>query len=401
MTAEDLLTRTLREVTEDADYPTTPLADVRARAGAVRARSRRTAMLAAAAAVALVAGSTALWVSRSPDSSPSPSHELSSGPTTEPTGQTSQPPVLARLAFGHKPGIDYLHDVTYVDMNGGHTTDPALRTAFTATPVRGGLLFTVPETSPDLARLWVHSPSGDQSLGCGSKRFAMSTDGTQTAYWVMDSCTPGSAGKLYDGADNTMAQGGPGFVRTPAGEVIEPVGIQTGSIVVNAWHGQHPTAEVIDAYTGKSTALSALRLVTGSDENNRVVSGEVAGDRSQSAVVDARTGEVYWRSGWQLGQFSDNGKYVIGMRSGSGLPDSYAVFDATSGHKVCDLPPWGPGWIRQVAWDFDDTVLAVADAPDGEAIVRFDLQGRVTRATPIGHQTQTVQVGGYRLATRP
>jgi hypothetical protein len=403
MNHEDLLTDTLHDRVERTDYPSTPLAAVAGRAGAIRARRRRTTALAAAAAVAVVVVPGAVWLGRSPDASPRPGQTLSSGPTSSPTRSQVAPGDLASLPLGAKPGIDYLADDTYVAMDGRRTTDPALRLANAATPVRGGLLFAVPaKTSPDVARLWLRSQGNDQSLGCGSKHFAMSTDGTQTAYWVMDSCTAGSAGKLYDGLDNTMAEGGAGSVPTPTGEVIDPVGIQSGSVVVNSWRGQHPTPELIDAYTGNATPLSALRLVTGSDENNRVVSGEIAGNPLESAVVDARTGAVLWRTGWQLGQFSDDGKYVIGMQSGDGSPDSYSIFDAVTGERIRDLPHWGlPGWIRQVAWDFDDTVLAVADGSDGEAIIRFDLRGRLSRATPIGPPTESVQIGGYRLATRP
>jgi len=404
MNPEDLLADALHDRVERTDYPSTPLSTVAGRAGAIRARRRRTTALAAAAAVAVVVVPGAVWLGRSPDGSPQPGQSLSSGPSTDPTAPTVAGPLpLAALPLGQKPGIDYLVGDTYVTMDGRRTTDPALRRANAATPVRGGLLFAVPEkASPDIARLWLRSQGSDQNLGCGSKHFAMSTDGTRTAYWVMDSCTAGSAGKLYDGLDNTMAEGGAGSVPTSAGEVIDPVGIQPGSVVVNAWRGQRPTPELIDAYTGNATPLSALRLVTGSDENHRVVSGEIAGNPLESAVVDVRTGAVLWRTGWQLGQFSPDGKYVIGLQSGDGSPDSYAIFDAVTGERIRELPHWDlPGWIRQVAWEVDDTVLAVADGPDGEAIIRFDLRGSLSRATPIGPPTESVQIGGYRLATRP
>jgi hypothetical protein len=46
--------------------------------------------------------------------------------------------------------------------------------------------------------------------------------------------------------------------------------------------------------------------------------------------------------------------------------------------------------------DVDGTVLAVAHSTRGSAIVRFDLQGHLTRATPMADTPN-----GYRLATRP
>ncbi|HEY3528101.1 MAG TPA: hypothetical protein VGK78_03050 [Nocardioides sp.] len=401
---EDLLTQTLHEHTERTDYPTTPLLTVAARARAVRARRRRTTVLAAAATIAAVAVPGAVWLGRSPDASTEPTVAPSTT-TSSATVSTSPSTALADLPVGHKPGIDYLDGDTYIDMNGGRLQDPALTTATVATPVRGGLLFALPGKTPDLAELWVHGQNGDQQLGCGRGHFAMSADGVQSAYWVKDSCSDKDAGRLYDGADNTMGEGGPGFVRTPLGDLIDPVGIQPGKVVVNAWRGQTPTAELIDSYTGEATPLSALRVVTGSDENNQVVSGELAGQPAdqvgESAVVDVRTGTVKWRADWQLGQFSTDGKYVVGLRSGDGSADSYAVFNAATGAKVADLGGWTPGWITQVAWDFDDTLLAVADDGQGQtAIVRFDLNGHVTRTTAV-RQQKNASLEVYRLATRP
>jgi hypothetical protein len=406
MTAEDLLTRSLREVTEKAQYPTTPLETVVRRAGDVRAWRRRTAALAAAAAVAAVAIPGAVWWNHSPGTSlqPTVSPSSSSTPTSSPSGPTA----LADLPFGHKPGIDYLDGATYVGMGGGRIQDPALTTATAATPVRDGLLFALPGETPSIADLRVHAKGVDHPLGCGRNHFAMSDDAVVSAYWVRDSCDPDrtdSAGRLYAGVDNTMGEGGPAFVRTPSGELIDPVGIQTESVVVNAWHRQDPTAELIDIGTGRATPLSALRIVTGSDENNRVVSGELAGqpagEPGENAVVDATTGAVRWRTAWQLGQFSDDGKYVVGLQSGNGSADSYAVFDATTGAKVSDLPQWSSGWITQVAWDSDDTLLAVVhDGRSQTAIVRFDLNGRITRATPVRPQ-KYLSVEVFRFATRP
>jgi hypothetical protein len=400
---EDLLTRTLHERTERTAYPATPVSTVAARARGVRARRRRTSALAVAATLAVVAVPGAVWLSRSPDSSSEPT--VAPSTTSSATTSTALPTSLADLPFGHRPGIDYLRGDTYLDMNGGRIQDPSLTTATAATPVRDGLLFALPGETPDRADLWIHTTNGDQRLGCGRDHFAMSADGVVSAYWVMDSCNPDSAGKLYAGVANIMGEGGPGFVRTPASMMIDPVGIQTEAVVVNAWHGQDPAAELIDIGTGRATPLSALRIVTGSDENNRVVSGELAGQPvgqvGESAVVDARTGAVEWRSAWQLGQFSDDGKYVVGLRSGNGSADSYAVFDAATGAKVSDLAQWSPGWITQLAWDSNDTLLAVVHDGQGQtAIVRFDLNGHITRATPVREQKHA-SVEVYRLATRP
>src|SRR5262249_53888996 len=117
----DLLTTTLQERTDGTAYPSTPMATVAARAGRIRARRRRTTALAAAAAVAVVAGSSVLWLGRSPDSSPAPSNELSSGPTSPSTQQSGPPEVsLASLPAGPKPDVDYLAGDTFIGISGQH-----------------------------------------------------------------------------------------------------------------------------------------------------------------------------------------------------------------------------------------------------------------------------------------
>ena len=102
MTAEDLLTRTLAEVTEMTEYPSTPLDTVVARAGQAHRRKRWTTSLVAAAALALVGGSTALWLSRDTSSS-----------TPAPAGP------LTKIVPGAPPKVAYLVGDTYVINFGG------------------------------------------------------------------------------------------------------------------------------------------------------------------------------------------------------------------------------------------------------------------------------------------
>jgi hypothetical protein len=92
---------------------------------------------------------------------------------------------------------------------------------------------------------------------------------------------------------------------------------------------------------------------------------------------------------------------VLGDQPRNGpIPDGHAIFDATTGDKLVELPAPGSGiTLGQIGWDNDGTVLAVASEGHTSAIVRFGLDGRLTRATPV------VDVSdhhlGYRLATRP
>jgi hypothetical protein len=400
MNPEDLLTDAFRDRTEHTAYPSTPLSTVAARAGAVRARRRRTTVLAAAAVVAVVAVPGALWLGRSPGASPQPSHELSSGPTTAPTGS---PTVLADLPLGAKPGIDYLVGDTYVTMTGDRITSPSFAEANTATPARGGILAAVPPSSagampPDGAAIYLVSGGATHKLGCGVDRFAMSTDGVQSAYWLADSCAVGPIhGSLFSGVNNTMGDAGPGSVASPVGAAYSPIGIVSQGVVVTDLNAQ-PTQVSVIAPDGTTSPIDALRIAGGSDENNDVVSGQLAGDPSTGAIVDASTGAVKWRApGWALGQFSNDGRYVVAERLGH--PQDYAVLDAATGDQITPFDRIGDQVsIRHVAWDFDDTVLAVASDSQGEAIVRFGLDGHPTLATEVRPDTDGHDV--YRLATR-
>jgi hypothetical protein len=227
----------------------------------------------------------------------------------------------------------------------------------------------------------------------------MSTEGVESAYWLSDSCPVGRqvAGGLYSGVNNTMGESGAGHVGTPVGSQVEPIGIVQQGTVVDVVRGRTTTTQLVDQ-AGHLSPIAALVGAGGSDENNDVVSGQLASDPDTGAIVDAATGDVKVRvPGWDLGQFSNDGKYVLGDQPRSGpVPDGRAIFDATTGAKLVELPALGFGAsISQVAWDFDDTVLAAADSSGLSTIVRFDLAGHVTRATPV-----VDEVDGYRLATR-
>jgi hypothetical protein len=403
MNPEDMLSDALHDRVEHTDYPSTPLSTVSGRAGALRARRRRTTFLAAAAAVAVVTVPGAAWLGRSPGSSPRPGHTTSSGPTSSPTEQTSVPPsmTLDSLPMGQKPGIDYLVGDTYVTMNGDRITHSLLTKAVAATPGRGGILVATHSQLPGMGDVVLETESGDQRLGCGSERFAMSTDGTQSAYWLMDSCTAGSAGKLYSGVNNGMGESGAGYVATPPGSVFEPIGIVRQGTVVNVTKGNTGHSEIVDA-SGSGAPIPGLALAGGSDENNDVVSGQVAGDSETGIVVHASTGvPVASFPSWTMGQFSPDGKYVLGVQRGDGVPDTYAIFDALDGRRVTDVSggTLASRFVSDPVWDFNDTLLAPAGGADGSAIVRIDLQGNWTLATPIVHGH--VFTAGYRLATRP
>jgi hypothetical protein len=400
MNPEDLLSETLRDRVDRTDYPSTPLAAVSTRARTIRSRRRgRTTVVAAAAAVAVVAVPGAVWLGRSPGSSIGPS-DAPSSTTSSPTVSTSEPPVMALNAIpqGSRPGIDYLVGDTYVAMGGGRTTSPAFSGALTAALGRAGILVATPRAGSTPADLWLVSNGQRQALGCGSGRFAITPDRVESAYWLADSCAdPGAGGKLYSGVDNTMGQSGPGYERFQNSGLVDPVGFVRQGVVVNADPSAGPEVIVM----GVDHALAALTSAAGADDNNNVVSGVLAGNDQRSGVVDAATDSVLWSTdpGWELGQFSTDGRYVAGIERQSGST-TYAIFDARTGNQVTTLDPLAAGLrIDQLAWDEQNSLLAVADTGQEQAIVRYDLNGHPTLATPV--RTVASPTDGFRLATRP
>jgi hypothetical protein len=272
---------------------------------------------------------------------------------------------------------------------------------------RGGLLVALRSSLSDerIGELRLLSDQGDQGLGCGANRFAISADRVESAYWVMDSCSIGSAGKLYSGANNTMGESGPSFATTPAGQVVQPVGFVQQGVVVSVSTPDFRQPEVW-VYGGDAPArVPGLATAGGTDQSDDLVAGQVAGDLSTGVIVHATTGvPVATIPSWTLGQFSPDGKYVLGYQPGDGIgADRYAVFDVTSGRQVTQLALFGLGGFgaREIGWDADDTVLAVGQ--DGrssdDAVVRFDLHGDATLATqPKAATDPSLPV--YRLATR-
>jgi hypothetical protein len=225
----------------------------------------------------------------------------------------------------------------------------------------------------------------------------MSTDMTESAYWLADHCPVPSPGRLFSGAGSTMGESGPGYVTTAEAAVVQPVGILTQGTVVNRWSGRAANPAIM-AGDGKTEVLADLSVAAGSDENHDVVSGQLATDPGVGAVLDVSADRITWETdpGWTLGQFSTDGRYVVAR----GAHGELAVLDARHGERVTDVRPLGlEVFLVEVAWDVDDTLLGVVSDGHEEAIVRFDLGGHATLATPVRSVANATDV--YRLAARP
>ena len=118
------------------------------------------------------------------------------------------------------------------------------------------------------------------------------------------------------------------------------------------------------------------------------VHGLVAGlrDDGTSVVVDPGSGEVIWSTtDLELSSFSPDGSYLVGLDPTGSGGFGYAILDATTGAVVSRLDLFGAG-PKAVAhvWEDDEHLLVDAlGLDDTEAIVRADLDGHLTLATPV------------------
>jgi hypothetical protein len=87
------------------------------------------------------------------------------------------------------------------------------------------------------------------------------------------------------------------------------------------------------------------------------------------------------------------------MQVTTGEPNRFAAFDAVTGRRITTLDVPASVLLHDVVWDENDTLLAVATAPDEQGILRFDLQGQATRATEVHSLSDGPDY--YRFATRP
>jgi hypothetical protein len=386
MTPEDLLTRTFAEVTETTDYPTTSLATVVARSRTLRhGRRRTTALLAAAATVALVGGSVAVWLHHDAGTTPTPSHRV------DPAAS------LPDIAQGGAPGVAYLEGDTFVTAAGDRITSPTFRRAQTATPYADGVL-VVARTRPAAPFTTISFVTGGSTtrIGCGTPGFALGGDAP--AYWLSDTCGFDVTGRLVRGTTETP---------TAKNLALYPVRTVAGGVAANAaWtNSTNADGPVVVAADGSLHRIPHLSILLSVSPAGNLVAGRGPVARGLVPVVaNASTGAVVWRAhGWELGHFSVSGRYLVGTeklgaQTVTGIGDEVGIWDAATGRQVTGTTLPNMSVVGNPVWEGDGSVLVVAeDRHHQQAIVRLGLDGTITRATPVAPERQ----GSYRLASTP
>jgi hypothetical protein len=127
-----------------------------------------------------------------------------------------------------------------------------------------------------------------------------------------------------------------------------------------------------------------------------------------SAVFDAttRTGTPAWTTcDHTLVSFSPDGRFVAGFDSyltANGSP-AMSILDAATGSTVIDFDLAGARnsvtGINEIAWEDDDTMIAVMSSSNLQYVLRIGLDGTIER---VGGLTRTLEPGlvGAKLAAR-
>ncbi len=394
---------------------TSPLTldDVKGKARGIRRRRMAVSGLAAAAVLAVAVPAGVAISDRAtsrPDSSPaaSPSTTPTTGtsPTPGPSTQATRRVTLATdgEAGSYEPGIPYLYDGainlpdgSQVPVDAGYTGVAPLGDGWVATRHDEGGNAFVDFLDAD-GKVTGSKPS------TGS--LAVSADGTVVSYATPDGqlmvVTPDAAPMPL--ADPSALPGG---ILTPAAV------IGSGSCVENAAGGG--CTVLFDREDGSERggysvtshgAVSLLLLSIGGLSPDGSVSGLVSIDNvdngSCSAVLGP-DGEDAWQTcDYTLGQFSADGRYVIGHPAyQDGIGDgSVAILDARSGDVLAEFQnsEEHQSFINDVVWDQDDTLLATVFekgawslmrmSPDGELGRVGNLVGDSMDAVPLVFSTQ-------------
>lgn len=160
--------------------------------------------------------------------------------------------------------------------------------------------------------------------------------------------------------------------------------------------------------SGETTPFDGFNALASTSEATGLVAGQTQflGDGSCSGVTDPAAGSrLLWETcDYSLGQFSPDGRYIVGLAAYSDGPgsSSLSILDAGTGEPVVDYS--GPrgrtvSGVGEVVWEDADTVLATVTQGIDQTIIRAELDGAVSRVAPT-LQTADLSIE-YRFPNHP
>lgn len=369
---KDQLARELHDRAHDVDGHPIGLASVKRSARRIQ-RRRRIASGAVAAAVLAIAVPTALSVTNGPNRSadpvaPTPSPSVTKEPTPRPDGTFAL--TTTGLERSGEPAITYIYDAQIIEADGSST--PVDEQYTDVTPYAGGWLAS---GNGEVVFLDTAGEVTDSSPGAGT--IAVTTDGENVAYYEPGLLTAVSA----DGSDPMTWEFSPDAA-------VVPVGMLDDRTVVYNEDSVDPVVMVaID--DGETSPVPGMIRADGVSDASGLVAGLTRSrpdGGSCSAVVDPLAGEQWMTCNFQLGQFSPDGRYVLASDAyvdGLGATD-VAILDAHTREVVVRYQRQGRDnlFVHEAVWEDDTHVLASVYQDGAWTMVRMDLEGNLSAASP-------------------
>jgi hypothetical protein len=150
--------------------------------------------------------------------------------------------------------------------------------------------------------------------------------------------------------------------------------------------------------------LPGLLAVAGLSPDGSLSGLVSASDGGSCSQVLGRDWEKAWQTcDYTLGQFSPDGRYVIGYpayRDGIG-DSSVAILDAHTGEVLAEYvnSEEHPAFINTAVWDEDSTLLATVFEKDAWSLMRMTPDGELTRVSNL--IDASMDEVPLRFSTRP
>jgi hypothetical protein len=387
---QDLLSQAMRDKAAGVGGHPIDMDAVRGRARHIRRRRNavRGAVAAMVATIAVPSGLAVQTALDSPDGSTPP-------PVASPTVSDAASPrpgapvelTLTGLPQGDAAGLPYVLVEEKQLVTPGGTWD--LDEAYTAMqPYNDGWIALGESVKGFYDVVMLDADLREQvRRHAGSDTITANQDGTQLAWAERDDAdTVTMFNAPADGLDPLAWQ-----VQTPEETPMQVVGFLDEDTVVYQTGGvenEIGTATV----GGEMTPVDGFIDVSDASEANGLVAGresydDINGDGSCSGVKEPQAAKLLWkRCGVTIGEFSPDGRYVTAY---PGMFDfaapSLFVLDARTGDTVLEFSPEKGQeqivGVQQVAWEDEDSILAVVVDGDQQGLVRAGLDGTLEAVT--------------------
>ena len=389
MNSDDHLYRALQQQADQIQEGPLTMSDIKGKARSIQRRRNLAAMAGAAAVVAVLAPIGVIAMNNG-DNNPIPPSSSGTPTTTPSTPTPSETPpagtvdlIVAGASDGAAPQVSWLQGKT-LHTYSGQTFDLG-RVYHDVVAWHGGWLAIGNGGAVEIA--------GDGSITRnfdGGYRFAVGVDGTQLT-WFED-------GKLMTGIPSGMGEGTQS-VDIPSGSHADPIGyVSTGQVVFNQNDPNGDSSVWVTDFQGNPQRLQHAIKAGGTSQTTGVVSVETSISDYGSCweVRDLSAGSVVAKTcDFTLGQFSADGKYVIGWPAymdGLG-PREVAILDAKTLKPVVSYfaPNSTAGWISQSVFDGDNPeLIATVFEANAWHLVRLGLDGSIQSvADPVPSQDET------------